>query len=80
MYRKSVSVTTCIPNRKVVILMQEWYSLVDHIKDAVDRLAKRGSMSQLLTSTMENATTNPTDAQKLAMATEISQVEKDVFG
>ena len=65
---------------KAIILLQEWWGLVDHIKDVADRLAKEGFVVLAPDLYHGEATTNPTDAQKLAMAMEISQVEKDVRG
>ena len=65
---------------KAVILLQEWWGLVDHIKDVADRLAKEGYTVLAPDLYHGEATNNPTDAQKLAMAMEISQVEKDVRG
>jgi carboxymethylenebutenolidase len=65
---------------KAVILLQEWWGLVPHIKDVADRLAKEGFVVLAPDLYHGEATTNPTDAQKLAMAMEISQVEKDVRG
>lgn len=65
---------------KPVILLQEWWGLVDHIKDVADRLAKEGFVVLAPDLYHGEATNNPTDAQKLAMAMEIAQVEKDVRG
>lgn len=65
---------------KAVILLQEWWGLVDHIKDVADRLAKEGFVVLAPDLYHGEATNNPTDAQKLVMAMEIAQVEKDVRG
>ena len=65
---------------KPVILLQEWWGLVDHIKDVADRLAKEGFVVLAPDLYHGESAKDPTDAQKLAMAMKISQVEKDVRG
>ena len=65
---------------KALILLQEWWGLVDHIKDVADRLANEGFVVLAPDLYHGESAKDPTDAKKLAMAMEISQVEKDVRG
>ena len=65
---------------KGIILIQEWWGLVPHIKEVADRLANEGYV--VLAPDMYHGQTasSPDDAQKLAMAVKIDQVEKDLRG
>ena len=61
---------------KALILLQEWWGLVDHIKDVADRLANEGFVVLAPDLYHGESAKDPTDAKKLAMAMEISQVKK----
>jgi len=65
---------------KAVILLQEWWGLVDHIKEVADRLANEGFVVLAPDLYHGEVANSPTDAQKLAMALQIDQVEKDLRG
>ena len=63
-----------------VIVIQEWWGLVGHIKSVCDRLAAEGFTA--LAPDMYHGQTagEPDDAQKLFMALNIAQAEKDLRG
>ena len=65
---------------KGIILLQEWWGLVDHIKEVADRLAAEGFVVLAPDLYHGEVASSPTDAQKLAMAMKIDQVEKDLRG
>jgi carboxymethylenebutenolidase len=63
-----------------VIVIQEWWGLVDHIKDVVDRFAAEG-FSALAPDLYRGATTTePDEAGKLMMALNLEQAAKDLRG
>jgi carboxymethylenebutenolidase len=63
-----------------VIVIQEWWGLVDHIKDVCDRFANEGFVA-LAPDLYHGATTkSPDEAGKLMMAMNIDQAEKDLSG
>jgi len=66
------------PNGKSVIVIQEWWGLVDHIKDICDRFAKIGFVA--LAPDLYNgvAAKSPDEAGKLMMALNISEAEKTI--
>ena len=63
-----------------VIVIQEWWGLVEHIKNVCERLAASGYVA--LAPDLYNgvATTSPDDAQKLMMALKIADAEKMISG
>ena len=63
-----------------VIVLQEWWGLVDHIKDVADRLAREGFTALAPDMFHGKKTTSPDEAGKLFMALNIAQVEKDLRG
>lgn len=63
-----------------VIVIQEWWGLVDHIKNVADRFAKAGFTALAPDMYHGEKTTSPDDAGKLMMALKIDQVEKDLRG
>lgn len=63
-----------------VIVIQEWWGLVDHIKDLADRFAAEGFVALAPDMYRGKTTTSPDDAEKLMMALRIDQVEKDLRG
>lgn len=66
------------PNGKAVIVLQEWWGLVDHIKDICDRFAKLGFVA--LAPDLYNGVSakSPDEAGKLMMALNISEAEKTI--
>ena len=63
-----------------VIVIQEWWGLVDHIKDVADRFAKEGFVALAPDMYHGKTTTSPDDAGKLMMALKIDEVEQDLRG
>ena len=63
-----------------IIVIQEWWGLVPHIKDVCDRFAREG-FTALAPDMYHGATANePDGAGKLFMALNIAQAEKDLRG
>jgi carboxymethylenebutenolidase len=63
-----------------LVVIQEWWGLVDHIKDVVDRFAGEGFVS-LAPDLYDGATTkSPDEAGKLAMALNMGKAGKDIHG
>lgn len=63
-----------------VIVIQEWWGLVDHIKDVCDRLAAEGYVALAPDLYHGKTTKSPDEAGKLMMALQIDQAEKDLRG
>jgi len=63
-----------------IIILQEWWGLVDHIKDIADRFSKEGFVALAPDMYHGKKTTNPDEAGKLFMALSVPQVEKDLRG
>ncbi|MBI5878870.1 MAG: dienelactone hydrolase family protein [Chloroflexi bacterium] len=63
-----------------VIVIQEWWGLVPHIKDVADRYAQAGFVALAPDLYHGKATSEPGDAGKLMMALNILQAEKDLRG
>jgi carboxymethylenebutenolidase len=63
-----------------VIVIQEWWGLVDHIKDVCDRFAAEGFTALAPDLYHGKTTKSPDDAGKLMMALNIGQAEKDLRG
>ena len=63
-----------------VIVLQEWWGLVDHIKDVADRLAAAGFVALAPDMYHGESTTSPDDAGKMMMALDIGRAEKDLRG
>jgi carboxymethylenebutenolidase len=63
-----------------VVVIQEWWGLVDHIKKVCDRFANEG-FSALAPDLYHGKTaTEPDEAGKLFMALNVAQAEKDLKG
>ena len=62
------------------IVIQEWWGLVDHIKDVADRFAKAGYVALAPDFYDGQTTTSPDDAGKLMMALNIGESEKILRG
>ena len=63
-----------------VIVIQEWWGLVDHIKDLCDRLAADGFTALAPDLYHGTTTTEPDEAGKLLMTLNIEQAAKDMSG
>ena len=63
-----------------VIVLQEWWGLVDHIKDVCDRFAAAGFVALAPDLYHGDMTKSPDDAGKLMMAIKIAETEKDMAG
>jgi carboxymethylenebutenolidase len=63
-----------------VIVVQEWWGLVDHITDIADRFARQGFVVLAPDLYHGEKTKSPDQAQKLLMALNISETAKDLRG
>lgn len=63
-----------------VVVIQEWWGLVDHIKDVCDRFAAEGYVALAPDLYHGKTTKSPDEAGKLMMALNIDQAEKDLSG
>ena len=63
-----------------VVVIQEWWGLVDHIKDVADRLASQGFTALATDLYHGRATTEPDEAAKEMMALEIPRAARDLSG
>lgn len=63
-----------------VIVIQEWWGLVDHIKDICDRFAAEGYVALAPDLYHGKSASSPDEAGKLMMAMRIDQAEKDLRG
>ena len=61
-----------------VIVIQEWWGLVDHIKDVCDRFAKEGFVALAPDLYHGKTTKSPDEAGKLMMAMHIDEAERDL--
>jgi carboxymethylenebutenolidase len=63
-----------------VVVIQEWWGLVDHIKSVADRFAEQGFVALVPDLYHGETTTEPDEAGKLMMAMNIDQAGKDMSG
>jgi carboxymethylenebutenolidase len=63
-----------------VIVIQEWWGLVDHIKDVCERLAKEGFVALAPDLYSGAATSEPDEAGKLMMTLNIERAAMDMSG
>ena len=63
-----------------VIVIQEWWGLVDHIKDVCERFAEAGFVALAPDLYHGQTTTSPDEAGKLMMSMRIDEAEKDISG
>src|SRR4028118_814166 len=63
-----------------VVVIQEWWGLVPHIKDVCERFAAEGFVALAPDLFHGRTTTSPDEAGKLMMALNIEQAEKDLRG
>lgn len=61
-----------------VVVIQEWWGLVDHIKDVCDRFAGEGFVALAPDLYHGKSTKSPDEAGKLMMALGIDEAEKDL--
>src|SRR5690349_6996845 len=61
-----------------VIVIQEWWGLVDHIKDVCDRFADEGFVALEPDLYHGKSTKSPDEAGKLMMAMRIDEAERDL--
>lgn len=63
-----------------VIVIQEWWGLVDHIKNVCDRFADQGFVALAPDVYHGQTTKSPDEAGKLMMALRIDEAEQDISG
>lgn len=63
-----------------VVVIQEWWGLVDHIKELCDRFAAEGFVALAPDLYRGESTTEPDEAGKLMMTLNIEQAAKDMSG
>jgi carboxymethylenebutenolidase len=63
-----------------VVVIQEWWGLVPHIKDVADRFAAEGFVALAPDLYHGEKTTSPDEAGKLMMALDIDRAERDLGG
>jgi carboxymethylenebutenolidase len=63
-----------------LIVIQEWWGLVDHIRDVCDRLAREGFVALAPDLYRGEATSDPDEAGRLMMGLEISRAARDLDG
>jgi carboxymethylenebutenolidase len=63
-----------------VVVIQEWWGLVDHIKDVCDRFAAAGFVALAPDMYHGKIAKSPDEAGKLMMALRIDELEKDLRG
>jgi carboxymethylenebutenolidase len=63
-----------------LVVIQEWWGLVDHIKDVCDRFAAEGFVALAPDLYRGETTTEPDEAGKLMMALNLDRAVKDMSG
>ena len=63
-----------------LIVIQEWWGLVDHIKDVCDRFAAEGFSALAPDLYRGQATTEPDEARKLVMSLDYERAARDLSG
>src|ERR1700755_1883476 len=63
-----------------VVVIQEWWGLVPHIKDVADRFAAEGFVALAPDLYHGDVAKSPDEAGKMMMALNIEQTEKDMRG
>jgi carboxymethylenebutenolidase len=63
-----------------VVVIQEWWGLVDHIKDVCDRFAAEGFVALAPDFYHGHVAKSPDEAGKMMMALRIDEAEKDLKG
>ena len=67
-------------NGAAVIVIQEWWGLVGHIKDVVERFAAAGFVALAPDLYHGEVTTEPDEARKLLMELQMKQAGQDIAG
>src|SRR5438270_640438 len=68
------------PGAHGVLVIQEWWGLVDHIKDVADRFAAEGFVALAPDLYHGEQTKSPDAAGKMMMALNIAEAAKDLRG
>lgn len=68
------------PNGKALIVVQEWWGLMDEIKAIADRYAAAGYYALVPDLYRGETTDQPDEAQQKLMALNVEQAEKDLVG
>lgn len=68
------------PNGKALVVVQEWWGLVDEIKGIADRYAEAGYHALVPDLFRGESTDQPDEAQQKLMAMNVPQAEKDLDG
>src|SRR4029453_16024796 len=63
-----------------VVVIQEWWGLVPHIKDVADRFATEGFVALVPDLFHGQTTTEPDEAGKLMMSMNLDQAARDMSG
>jgi carboxymethylenebutenolidase len=63
-----------------VIVIQEWWGLVDHVRDVCDRLAREGFVALAPDLYRGEATSDPGEAERLMMDLDLPRAERDLAG
>ena len=63
-----------------VVVIQEWWGLVPHIEDLVDRFAREGFVAIAPDLFHGKTTKSPDDAAKLLMELDVERAEKEIAG
>jgi carboxymethylenebutenolidase len=63
-----------------VVVIQEWWGLVDHIRDVTERFAQEGFVTLAPDLFHGQATSEPGEAQRLAMGMRMDQAAQDIQG
>ncbi|HUP60011.1 MAG TPA: dienelactone hydrolase family protein [Thermoanaerobaculia bacterium] len=63
-----------------VVVIQEWWGLVPHIEDLVDRFAREGFVAIAPDLYHGKTTTSPDDAGKMLMELDVARAEKEIAG
>ena len=72
-----------VPNGKKgpgVLVLQEWWGLVDHIKDVADRFAAAGYVALAPDLYRGESSTSPTEAQRLLMSLDMADTARMLRG
>ena len=68
------------PNGSAVIVIQEWWGLVGHVRDVADRFAAKGYVALAPDLYHGAKTSEPDEAGKLMMGLAMDQAAKDIAG
>jgi carboxymethylenebutenolidase len=63
-----------------VVVIQEWWGLVDHVRDVCDRLAREGFVALAPDLYGGSSTSDPSEAERLMMDLDIPRAARDLDG